>query len=104
MTIYICISVNSYIFENPNIYTYIYSWLSYYDISDHVATPSQGEARVVDQNQLIRQRLSAFLERRPSWEQLIELGILGRQDVPLLAVRDGGFYHGIETIEIEFFF
>jgi len=58
---------------------------------------------VVDQNQLIRQRLSAFLERRPSWEQLIELGILGRQDVPLLAVRDGGFYHGIETIEIEFF-
>lgn len=71
---------------------YIYSWLSYYDISDHVATPSQpsqGEARVVDQNQLIRQRLSAFLERRPSWEQLIELGILGRQDVPL-AVRDGG--------------
>lgn len=40
----------------------------------------QGEARVVDQNQLIRQRLSAFLERRPSWEQLIELGILGRQE------------------------
>ena len=40
----------------------------------------QGEARVVDQSQLIRQRLSAFLQRRPSWEQLSELGILGRQD------------------------
>jgi hypothetical protein len=88
MTIYICISVNSYIFENRNIYVYIYR-VGYH--SDHVATPSQGEARVVDQNQLIRQRLSAFLERRPSWEQLIELGILGRQDVPPLAVRDGGF-------------
>eukprot|EP00438_Fugacium_kawagutii_P025243 Skav201297 [mRNA] locus=scaffold1317:48463:58148:- [translate_table: standard] len=39
-----------------------------------------GEARVVDQQQLIRQRLDAFLQRRPSFEQLLELGILGRQD------------------------
>lgn len=40
----------------------------------------QGEARVVDQNQLLRQRLSTFLERRPSREELSELGILGRQE------------------------
>lgn len=45
----------------------------------HRAFP-QGEARVVDQQQLIRQRLDAFLQRRPSLEQLLELGILGRQD------------------------
>ena len=40
----------------------------------------QGEARVVDQQQLIRQRLEAFLARRPSAEQLLEQGILGRQE------------------------
>ncbi len=35
---------------------------------------------MVDQQQLIRQRLEAFLARRPSAEQLLEQGILGRQE------------------------
>ncbi|CAK9073156.1 unnamed protein product [Durusdinium trenchii] len=47
----------------------------------------QGEARVVDQQQLVRQRLEAFLQKRPSPEDLQALGILGWQQRFALAAE-----------------
>lgn len=40
----------------------------------------QGEAKVVDQQQLLRQRLQQLLELRPSLEDLQCRGILGRRE------------------------
>ena len=44
---------------------------------DIVAALQLGEARVVDQQQLVRQRLEAFLQKRPSPEDLL----LGRSSL-----------------------
>eukprot|EP00439_Symbiodinium_sp_Y106_P043448 s2391_g5.t1 len=38
----------------------------------------QGEARVVDQQQVIRERLEVFLKQRPAAAELVERGVLGR--------------------------
>jgi len=45
----------------------------------------QGDARVVDQQQVLRERLNVWLQTRPSANDLVERGILGRRQRFVLA-------------------